>query len=293
MNKLLAMMILVVAAGSLSATAVAWEELEWSSAVVSDYKTGQPAVMFSTGLAYDERPETIRLHITWEVFRIDGGAETMLYEFSRNATPRSLTNYFSTEPVLIEPGEWYGARVQIDDNANALSFRRSFNHIQPFSLPVGLRFVGWDGTQEADLAAMSDEAIGELVSLKQAIASYDVMAEGVSISTFFSQQAATSAAYPVSVILLPDTGVSNNWGSESKPITVTFGLTVLTFTLRSASVKADFQHQLAQYEQEFVGTVYAGPGGEGASEGVVIFVHDAMAVMLNEATAERAAREQQ
>lgn len=291
MKRNLTMMILLVVASSLSAIAVEWEELEWSATVVSDYKTGLPAIVFSTGLAYDERPETMQLRISWEVFRVDDGSETMLYEYSRAATAVYLSTYFSSEAVLIEPGGWYGARVQIDDDENALSYKRTFSHIEPHSLPVGLRFVGWDGTEEADLAAMPDEGINELVLLQKAIASYEVIAEDVSISTLFSQYAAANAEYPVSVILLPETGVDNNWGSDSKPITVTFGLTVLTFSIPSLDARTGFQQQLATYEQSFVGTAYAGPDGDGPSEGVIVFLHDAMGVILDAAVDELATRD--
>ena len=68
MKRNLTMKILLVVASSLSASAVEWEELEWSANVVSDYKTGLPAIIFSTGLAYDERPETMKLSIAWEYF---------------------------------------------------------------------------------------------------------------------------------------------------------------------------------------------------------------------------------
>ena len=39
-----------------------------------------------------------------------------------------------------------------------------------------------------------------------------------------------------------------------------------------------------------MGTVYAGPGGDGLGEGVIIFVHDAMGVFLDAAVAELATR---
>ena len=290
MKRNVTLLILVMVFLSLSAVAVEWIELEWSATVVSDYKTGLPAIIFSTGLTYDEQPETMQLRIAWEVFRVDGGSETMLYEYARTATAAYRTTYFSSEAVLIEPGGWYRARVQINDYVNALSYERTFSHIEPKSLPVGLRFVGWDGTEEADLAAMPDAEIRELVLLQRAIASYEVIAEDVPISSLFSQHAATDADYPVSVILLPETGVDNNWGSESQPITVTFGLTVLTFSIPEPGAKSRFQQQFSQYDQSFKGTVYAGPGSDGLGEGVIVFLHDAMDVILEEAVAELAMR---
>jgi hypothetical protein len=73
MERRLAMMILLLVAGSLSATAVDWEEIDWAATVVSDYRTGLPAIIFTIGLAYDEVPSMMRLRIKWEVFSIDLG----------------------------------------------------------------------------------------------------------------------------------------------------------------------------------------------------------------------------
>lgn len=285
MKRRLAVMILLVVAGSLSAAAVDWEELDWAATVVSDYKTGLPAIVFSIGFAYDETPSTMRLLIEWEVFSVEAGARIMLYEYTRTWNTGGLQRvYFASQSVLIEAGKQYGARVSIEDLKNGLFGERNFTYIAPEALPVGLRFVGWDGTQEADLAGMPDNELQELVLLQRAVASYEVLAENVSISSLFSQYAATQGDYPVSVILLPETGVDNNWGSESQPIIVTFGLTVLTFSIPSADANAGFLQQLATYDQTFVGTAYAG------SDGVILFLHDAMGVILSAAAVELAAR---
>ena len=291
MKRRLVMMILLLVAGSLSAAAVDWEELDWAATVVSDHKTGLPAIVFNVGFAYDEVPSTMRLLIEWEVFSIEAGAKTMLYEYTTTWSRRGLQLvYFGSQSVLIEAGKQYGARVSIEDLDNGLFGERNFTYIVPEALPVGLRFVGWDGTQEADLVAMPEKDLAELVQLQQALTSYEVLAEDVSISTLFSQYAATDDNYPVSVILLPETGVDNNWGSDSQPIIVTFGLKVLTFSVPSADARAAFEQQLETYDQTFVGTVYTGPGGETDGEAVVIFMHEAMGVMFDEAVAELAAR---
>lgn len=290
MKRALTVMAIAAVAVSLSTVAADWTELEWAASIVTDSKTGGRAIIFSTGLAYEEKPETAMLSITWEVYRMEGNSEMLLYEYARTATTVHQSTYFSSEPVVIEPGFRYGARVQVEDSENALSYKRTFSHIEPASLPVGLRFVGWDGTEEADLVVMPDTDIQELVLLQSALASYEVIAEDVTIDTFFSQHATKSGDYPASVVLLPDTGVHNNWGSDSKPITVTFGLAVLTFSITSLDARNDFQHQIDQYDQSFVGTVYAGPNEDGLSEGVIIFVHDALDVMFDAAVEELASR---
>ncbi len=292
MRRRMTVAILMILVASLSAVAVEWEEIDWSATVVSDYKTGLPAIIFNTGLAYDVIPEMMKLRIIWEVFSVEGGVETMLYEYTKTTvrTRAARRIYAASQSVRIEAGMHYGARVWIEDLENNLFHERSYTYFAPQSLPVGLRLVGWDGTEEADLTGMPDEELEELVLLQRAIASYEVLAEDVSISSLFSQYAAVDDNYPVSVILLPETGVNNNWGSESQPITVTFGLTVLTFSIPSLDAKAGFQQQLSQYEQTFTGTVYAGSGGDGMGEGTVVFVHDAMNVILDAAVAELATR---
>jgi len=291
MKRVLAIAILLMGVGSICAVAANWTELEWAASVVTDSKTGDRAIRFSTGLAYDELPKTTDLSISWEVYRIEGNSEIVLYEFSRTATAWSQSTYYASEAVPIEPGCHYGARVRIDDHANDLSYSRTFSYIEPHVLPVGLRFVGWDGTQEADLVVMPDADLQQLVDLGRSLKSYDVIAQDVDIDALFSQHAASAADYPVSIILLPDTGVANNWGSESKPIIVTFGLAVQTSLLASPAAKSAFQHHIAQYDQSFVGTVYAGPDGDAPNEGVIIFVHDDMDVMLKAAVEEQAARD--
>lgn len=292
MRRQLALVILLMLTASFFVAAVQWEEIAGSATVVSDYKTGLPAIIFNVGLAYDELPEMMKLQITWEVFFIDGGTETILNEYSRIVSARSATQriFSASQSVLIEAGQQYGARVWIDDLENDLSHERTYTYLAPQSLPIGLRLIGWDGSEEADLSGMPDEELEELVLLQRAVASYEVIAEDVLISSLFSEYAATNEEYPVSVILLPETGADNNWGSESQPITVTFGLTVLVFLVQASDAIGGFQDQLSQYEQAFTGTVYAGSSGDGFGDGVVVFLHDAMGVILEATVAELAAR---
>jgi len=292
MKRRLALTVLMILAVSVCVVALQWEETGWSATIVSDYDTGLPAIVFNIGLIYDEVPETMKLRIEWQVFSIEDGVRTVLYEYTKNARERAAAEriYSASQSVVIEAGMHYGARVLIEDLGSGLSAARDYSYFAPQALPVGLRLVGWDGTEEADLAGMPDEELEELVLLKQAIDSYDVLANGVSISSLFSQHASDDEDYPVSVILLPDTGVDNNWGTEDQPITVTFGLTVLAFSIPTAGDKADFLEQLEKYDQAFTGTVYAGVDGDGFGDRSVVFVHDAMGIILDAAVAEHTER---
>jgi hypothetical protein len=279
---------------SLAAAATAWQETGWTATVVTDRDTGLPAVMFNMGLAYDETPEKMQLRIAWEVYSMVGGARTVLYEYASTYRLRDGTQGIHTapEPVLIEQGTLYGADVDIADLQNGLTYTQSYRYFAPRSIPVGLRTVLWDGTEEVDLYNVSDTELEALVQLQRRLATYEVLAENVSLDAMFAQYAAAGTAYPLSVILLPETGVDNNWGSESKPITVSFGLTVQEFTVPTRDVRSDFQEQVALYDQAFTGTVYSGTAGSELGEGAVVFVHDSMRLILESALAERASRSQ-
>lgn len=285
-------LILLSLAVSFAVQAVEWEEVEWATTVVPDAKTGAPTLLFSLGLAYDETPETMRLRFSWEVFRVDGGIETMLYEYARTTSERQGLGriYSASERVSIEAGGWYGVRVRMEDLANGLSYSRSASYIAPRSLVAGMRFVCSDGTEEADVTGMSDKELEELVLMQRALASFEVLARNVLIADLFSRYAVSTASYPMAVVLLPDTGVTSQWGSETKPITVTFDVAVLAFTLASEDAVPGFREQLAQYDDVFRGTVLAGTPGAGLGRGAVVFLHDAMDVILSAAAEEWKAR---
>lgn len=274
---------------STTAAAIQWQETGWSASIVSDYETGLPAVVFNIGLLYDEIPELMRLRTEWRVFSIEDGIEIVHYEYKKTGRERNAAEriYTASQSVVIVEGTQYGARVLVEDLVNGLSVSREFSYFAPRRLEVGLRFVGWDGTQETDFTGMPDEHIHELVRLKQAIESYDVVAEGVTVDQMLSQYAKTPESYPVSVILLPETGVDNNWGSEEQPIIVTFGLRVTAFQVPSPADRAVFLTQLETYDEEFTGTVYAGVVGDEFGDGAVIFLHDAMNLILEGAVAEQ------
>jgi len=291
MRRLLVFGALVLMA-SLSAFAFEWQEIGGGITIVSDHDTDLPAVVFNTGVSYDETPEMMQLRFTWEVFSVDGGTETMLYEYTKTVRLQDGKHriWSASQSVLIEPGTQYGARVWIDDIENDLSYFRTYTYIAPESLTIGLRFIGWDGTEEVDLAGLTDAELGDLVGLQRDLSTYEVLAENVDLTDVFSQYATAAASYPVAVILLPETGVDNNWGSESQPITVTFGLSVLVYPVASAEAAAGFLEQVATYEQTFAGTVYAGTADSGFGCGAVIFLHDAMQLILNAAVQEQGTR---
>lgn len=272
----------------LSVSAYEWQEIGGTYALVSDHDTGRPALIFNTGIRYDEVPARMQLRITWEVFSIDGGVETMLYEYTKTTSVREGTQriWSASQSVLIEPGTEYGARVWIDDLENGLSYVRTQTYLAPYSVPVALRLIGSDGSEEADLSGLSDQELNDLVALQRTLSTAEILEENVDLSELFSQHTPTSNAYPVAVVLLPETGIDSNWGTEAEPITATFGLAVYAYSVRSAQAVDGFGAQVAQYEQSFTGTIYAGSPSDGFGQGATLFVHDGIYLILRAATQE-------
>jgi hypothetical protein len=94
----------------------------------------------------------------------------------------------------------------------------------------------------------------------------------------------------VAVVVMPELGYDGNWGTDDKPITVTFGLSVLALKVQNLGDGAGILDQLARYDQAFNGTAYAGSEGGGIGQGNVIFVQDSVAVILAAAVEELASR---
>jgi len=87
--------------------------------------------------------------------------------------------------------------------------------------------------------------------------------------------------YPVSLVLVPmPTGSISSAG----PISFSVVLTLYTYTLSSRDDIAHIQGELAQFGQEFAGSIYVGPGSSTIGGGKTIFVHD-IAMQVLEAAA--------
>lgn len=89
--------------------------------------------------------------------------------------------------------------------------------------------------------------------------------------------------YPVSLILIP---IPEGSLSSSGPISFSVVLTLYTYTLASRDDIAFIQGQLAQFSQEFAGSIYVGSGSSIIGGGKTIFVHDIAMQILETAAKE-------
>ena len=267
--------------------AAEWDETDWGNEIVVDPATGRPAVVFYVSLEVAAPPDGRPIRTSWEVYAVVGGAEIPLRGASRTAIRSGAsTRLFAASPAVpIEAAGRYGARLAITDADGITVHARTFEFTAPAALPFGVRLSGWDGPEEAHLGGLPDEELEELVLLHDLLAGYGRVAEGLSVDAFLSGDAATSD-YPVSLLLLPTASLD----TSDVPISLFAVVTLYIYVLSDPAETSVVRGQLAQFEQELVGAVYVGPGGDILGGGRTIFVHDSVWPVLEAAVSERAAR---
>jgi hypothetical protein len=272
---------LVCVVGALTAE---WEETDWGSNVVLDYKTGLPAVVFHVTLEYTSASDSYHLSTSWDVFAIVDGSEVPLDGFSRSSIRSGDVRrvYSASPPVLIESGRQYGARVTIADSVHDLSYERIFEFLAPPTLPFGIRLSGWDGSEEIDLSELPDEELEELVLLHELLDGYSRATDDVSLEAFLLGDAAASA-YPLSLLLLPSLDID----TSGTPLRIFVVLSLYVYTLSGPSDVAGLLDQLEQFMQEFIGDVYAGAGSAILGGGKTVFVHHVVRSILEAAVVEQ------
>jgi len=270
----------------LAVYAVGWDKFEGGATIVTDSDTDVQSVVFNLGLAYDSKPSHMQISTSWEVYVIEDGVETILDAWSRTSrkTPATDRVWSSSSRIPIEAGKRYGARLVMEDIENGLSHRETFSYFAPLELSIGIRLTGDTGAQLFDMTGVPEDELAELARLDSAIASYEELATSVELTSLFSQHATSSDAFPVSVLIMPDTGIDSHGGTKDVTITLRFGLQVLVYSIEDRATTSSFLSQIALFEETFSGSVYAGPGTDGFGEGVTIFVHDAVFPILDAAS---------
>ena len=260
-----------------------WEETDWGANVVLDYKTGLPAVVFHVALEYTSTPDSYHIETSWEVFAIVDGLEVPLDGFSRTSIRSGEVRrvYSASPPVLIEPGEQYGARVTMTDPVHDLSYERTFDFLAPPAVPFGIRLTGWDGSGDVDLSDLPDEELEELVLLQDLLSGYTRVADGVSVEGFLRGDAATGV-YPLSLLLLPTVDID----TSGTPMRIYVILNLYVYTLSAPGEVAGVLDQLDQFMQEFVGDVYTGTGSSILGGGQTVFVQDSVWSILEASVGE-------
>ena len=295
MTQSIATAMLVLVGLSLLVSAVEWTEFQAFPAVAPDPFTGAPSLIFSLGLAYDERPDQMRIRTSWEIYVVEDGEQVLLESYARTSPEmRGAGNVYPASPrVSIEAGERYLATVVVEDLVNNLRHNHTFDFLAPLSLPLGIHLVGSDGSEAYDLTGLQDEELEELVLLHRLlVADYERVAEGVDIAAMLSDYGGDEESYPMSALLIPTDGLPTEVGPEDAPITLTVAQILFIYSISSSDAVAGFEDQVSDFEREFAGLVYVGPGGEGLGAGKVIFLHEPVWAVLEAASAEHARREE-
>ncbi|MBU0595974.1 hypothetical protein KJ567_04740 [Candidatus Bipolaricaulota bacterium] len=275
------------------ALSVEWSEFQAFPAVTTDPVTGAPSLIFSLGLAYDERPSAMRIRTSWEVYVVENGERVLLESYARTSPEmRGAGNVYAASPrVTIEAGGRYLATVVIEDLVNDLTHEHVFDFLAPLSLPLGIHFEGSDGSEALDLTGLPDEELEELVLLyRLLVADYELTAEGVELSAMLSDHSGLEESYPMAALLIPSNGLSSEIGPEDAPITVTVAQVLYVYSIPSSEGVDGFEGQVEDFGRDFVGMVYAGPGGDGLGAGKIVFIHEPAWLVLEAAAAEYARR---
>ena len=277
---------LLIVSITFGCAALQWEEIEGGTTIAVDSDTGAQSIIFNVGLAYDDVPRMMRIQASWEVFVVEDGVETPLEAWTRSSERMLATErvWSSSSRIPIEEGKQYGARLTIEDLENALSFRKTFTYFAPLELSVGIRLTGDTGTQLFDMTGVPEAELAELARLQRAVASYERVSETAALTGLFSQHAASSEAFPVSVLIMPDTGMDAHGGTKDVTITLRFGLHVLVYSIENRASASAFLTQIAGFDESFSGAVYIGPGNDEFGEGATVFVHDAVHPILDAAS---------
>jgi len=284
--RAIAILAVLVSIG-LGLSAADWDETDWGNEIVVDAKTGLPAVVFFVSLEVSLPPDERLINTSWEVYRIVDGTEVPLDGASRTGIRSGdpITMYAASPPVTIEAGQRYGARMTITAADGAVVHMRTFDFTAPTALPFGIRLTGWDGTSEIALTKLPDEELEELALLHDLLAGYSKDAEAVNLDVFLRGNA-TTAAYPLSLLVLPTVDIETSSG----PITMYVIRSLYIYMLSDPAEADGVRGQLLQFEQDLIGTVYTGSGREILGGGATLFVQDTVWPVLEAAAEEQRAR---
>lgn len=253
--------------------------LEWSEnfavATVTSTNSGEPAILFSIELEYDQRPTTSDVSFGWTIFDLDTGEELGTYSFYRSTTLTggALRLSFASARIPITPGKRYRGRANIDDFANDLHHQRDIDYTAPLVLPVGIILRGANGAEEIGLDGVPDEELEEMATAYDLLQSeYSQVAEDTTLDAFFSDYATGSEGFPAAVYLIPLQGNESTFGTEGSPVTFRITPVMYAYPVPDRGAVSDLLEQLSVYERDFVGFVFEGEGDEALFGARFVFV---------------------
>lgn len=290
--RLLGTLLVVLCLVGAAVSALDWKEVG-TTATPKTGSDGEPVILFTLQLQYDQLPPDASLSFGWTVYELGTGEPIEISSFYRSTTfsGGSVNIYLASGRVPVEPGRRYRAHLVVDDVLNDLHFTRDIDYTSPVSLPVGLRLVADDGEEAYDLSGVPDEEIEEMATAYDALrAEYDLLAEDLALNPFFSTHASSEDAFPVTVFLIPVAGTPSPLGPANSPVTFTIIPVLYIFPIPTSAAVAGTLEQIATYDREFRGKVFSGEATEALLGGRTVFVGEVAWQALAAAAEEEAAR---
>jgi len=273
-----------------AASALDWSETFAFAAVTTD-PSGQPVLVFSAQLQFDERPQDAALSYGWTVYELtaQGAIELDSYYKSTGAVAQTFT--VASRRVPIEAGKRYRGHFVAKDALNGLAHERDVDFTAPLSLPLGIHLEAVSGDEVFDLSGVPDEELERMATAYDVLETgYTVLSTDVSLDAFFSEFASSEEAFPVTIFVIPVPGVEGIFGPSTSPITFTATTIMHVYPVPVPDAVAGLLEQLSVYQRDFVGRAFEGEGDDVLIGGLTIFVEEGAWEMLAAAAVEQAHR---
>lgn len=273
-----------------TASALEWSETFAFAAVTTD-EFGQPVLVFSAQLQFDEYPQAAALSCGWTVYELSADGPIELDSFYKSTRAIAQTFTVASRRVPIEAGKRYRGCFVAADDVNGLQHEREVDYTAPLSLPMGIRLGAVSGDEAFDLSGIPDEELEVMATAYDVLQTeYTVLAPEIGLDDFFSDFASSEEAFPVTMFVIPIPGVEGIFGPSTSPITFTATTIMHVYPVSTPRAVAGLLEQLSVYQRDFVGRAFEGAGDDALIGGLTVFVEEEAWEMLAAAAVEEAHR---
>lgn len=277
-----------------------WEELESGIQHRVSPWTGETEIAFYVKLEYVEPVHCPEIDFQWQVFSLEPGPRTLLAEYTRHQRFRSCVATVSgvsshSDYIVPVPGQRYEATITVDDLKYGAHYERTISYTVPVGFPTGIGVyaeVDDEVVMGYDLGSLSDDELGDLVRILDALrGDYVQTASETAVGSFFREYV-TPDTYPAEVIVLPALPQPVGESDTRGMLTVSYNRMLLTYPVPTAEAVSGVLSQIGEFEQEFVGDVLLFDGEPtDPIVPVAVFVHQDVWDVLEAARDELAERD--
>lgn len=283
-------LLFVLILSAATANALEWSETFAFAAVTTD-PFGQPVLIFSAQLQFDERPQDAALSYGWTVYELGAQGPIELDSYYKSTGAIAQTFTVASRRVPIEAGKRYRGHFVANDAVSGLQHERDVDYTAPRSLPVGIRLEAVTGDEVVDLSGVPDEELEVMATAYDVLETeYTELSVEVGLDAFFSDFASTEEDFPATIFVIPIPGAEGIFGPSTSPITFTAATIMHVYPVPALDAIAGLLEQLSVYPQDFVGRAFAGEGDDALLGGLTVFVEEEAWKMLSAASEAEAQR---